>query len=178
MKKKVMRPVRAWEWEHNDILIPSDLFIGLKWKDDSGKRYVSGLGPSRYLNGKRIAVLNETTYIGSIGGMHYYGSINVIQPGGKCLSDGDAEFSHGGYLGKNAPSMDSLRIQVTRRLTKVERDMNGEVIGKVGERTYRFNEEKDVRPAAIKLFKKKFGPGWILVPDSWDDGERPILCET
>ena len=172
-KNKAPQEIRAWEYEHDEgVIIPADLWLGLKWKGDNGEDYVSEISAYDYRNGKRIARLHITSYLGSIGAMHYYGNIEASCPSGVTTENGK-RCAHGGYMGKNAPEMTRLSIQAQRRLTKVEKDMAGEVIGKIGDWTYRFNREADVLPAAVKTFKRKFGPGWVVVDD-----ESKVICET
>lgn len=167
----------AFEYTYDRKLqIPADIFLGLQWKDDEGKTIVTRLNAGDTLNGKRIAILKLSSYVGTaaIGAMHWYGRIEFnnhsYSEDGGCV---------GGYMGKNAPEFPSnMSLQVERRLTKVEYDDSGDHLGKIGSYTYRFNREQDVLPHALKTFKRKFGPGWVLVPEHWDNGERPILCET
>lgn len=172
--KDTPKPPDQWAYEYNrDLKIPADFQVGLNWIGDEGEHYRTEIPKSWLINGKRVAHLIESSFTGglSIGAMHFYGRIEVPQVG--AFNDKDNGY-HGGYLGKNAPKIRCLSIQVTRRLTKVEKDMAGEVIGKIGDYTYRFNSEEDVLPEAIKTFKRKFGPGWVLVKQY----ENKVLCET
>lgn len=165
---------------HHNTKIPVNLLVGLKWKDDEGRDFVTELLPSHYRNGKRIARFSTSSYVGTcaIGAMHYYGRIDISTPSCKQThKDGTTSGGHGGYMGKQAPEIEPISIQVQRRLTRVERDMDGDVIGGVGDWTYRFNRESDVLPAAIKTFKRKFEPGWVLLGYD-DNGEEKVLCET
>lgn len=182
MKKSKPKAINRWNYEHDpDVQIPADVWLGLRWKGDRGEDYVSVISPHDYINGKRIARLEQSSYVGTsaIGAMHWYGRIEVHCPSGETVENGKKCW-HGGYMGKKAPEISSLAVQVQRRISRVEKDMAGEVIGKIGEYTYRFNAEKDVLPHAIKTFKRKFGPGWVLI-DAYADmvNDKPkILCET
>jgi hypothetical protein len=149
--------------------IPADYQIGLKWKGDNGEQYTSVSGD--FVEGKRVATLILSSFQGTIGAMHHYGRIDCGHVGGKVTGETGV---HGGYMGKKAPRLMHLSLTVERRLSKVEKDMNGDPIGRIGDWTYRFNEEDDVLPRAIELFKAKFGPGWVLV----DEYDRKLLCET
>lgn len=74
--------------------------------------------------------------------MHYYAKINVSSPP---LIDNKGKIHHiSGYLGKKAPDYKGgFNIDVERKVKKVEKDMQGTVLCKVGEYTYRFNTPKE-----------------------------------
>lgn len=177
MKKK--QPGRFDYEDDPDLKIPPDLQLGLKWKNDDGVEYESKLSENHYLNGKRVARLTERSWVGTmaIEAIHYYGRIELGHPSGFHIDENGRESWSGGYMGKNAPDLWDISLNVVRRLTKVEKDGNDEVIGKVGDWTYRFNTPEEVRPAAINLFKRKFAPGWVLVGET-EEGEKVVLCET
>jgi hypothetical protein len=150
--------------------------IGLTWKNDEGETCVT-VAPHPHKNGKRVAWLSETTFVGQLDGMHYYAMIKVGHPWWSVNGDGGG---HAGYGGKYKPEMEDIRLEAERRLTKVEKGMDGKRLGKIGEMTYRFNLPADARAAAIALFKKRFAPGWVLLPEYMEENqdEYPILAET
>lgn len=69
----------------------------------------------------------------------------------------------------------NIRLDAERRLTKVEKDLFGDVIGKIGEWTYRFNTPDEAKASGIRTFKDRFTPGWILVSEY---NNKEILAET
>ena len=174
---EVKKKLTIWDYQDDEkLLIKPNFALGLKWVDGEGDKCETVLG-RKLVNGKRVVRLCLSSFIGSIGAQHYYASLNVFSP---TISNGKQLFFCGGYGGKDRPDdmLNPLRIEAKRRLTKVEKDMNGEVLGEIGDITYRFNTEKEAEEAAIALFKRKFAPGWRLERDSWDDGQEPFICET
>ena len=168
MSAQTIKPLDYYNY--NAELVPIDAGIGIEWLDDSGKKCVTL--PGCFRNGKRVATLEQSSYIGiSIGAIHYYAAIRVHDNGWSC----DGKGCHMGYGGKNKPQFSGLKIDAQRRLTRLEKDMNGRPIGKIGESTIRFNTEKGAREAAIAIFKRKFSPGWVL--ESEDCSEK-IIAET
>ena len=169
-------PVYPHEWEYGDHQIPADLYANLQWTNKDGHKCHTVLCDRDFINGKRIAIFRESTYVETcaIGALHYYARIEVYGP--SIHDETDKSTYWGGS--SDDPPFGSLTIQATRILTKVEKDLSDEVIGKIGDSTYRFNTEAEAKEAGIAMFKKRFGPGWVLVPDSWDEGDRPILAET
>ena len=173
MKKKLNR----WDYEHNPkIKIPANIGVGLKWHDDEDGVIETKLD-GQLRNGKRIAYLKQSTYVGTcaIGAIHYYGRIDARRAGAIRLRDGAL---CGGYMGKNAPGSDvyfNIDLQIERRISKVEKDWAGDVVGKIGEMTYRHNKPDHIVALGIKLFKQKFGPGWVLLSD---EDCTVVLCET
>jgi hypothetical protein len=124
-----------------------------------------------------VAYLQESNYLGSIGAQHYYARIEAHSPSN--LDETEGELLLLGCYGTERDEIDNWisRIDVTveRRLTKVEKDMNDEVIGAVGDWTYRFNLESEAKAAGVKLFLARFEPGWVLI--SGDDCDL-ILAQT
>lgn len=168
---KVEKDASYWEYQHKGK-IPADAMLGIEWKSDEGERFFTAPSTNKE-TGKRIVELQLSSYVGTaaIGAMHYYAKLNFDA---RVLDD--KGISHGGYVGKLCPIDNRhFSLNVTRRLTKVERDMNGEVLGKVGEDTYRFNTKSDAYKAALRLFAKKFGPGWVLIlEDSIDFDDNKL----
>ena len=164
------------------LKVPTNLGIGIQWKSKDGHEFESVVGKSEYhKNGKRKARLSLSTFVGTcaIGGMHYYARIETRSPDQLNKTENHL-YSRAGY-GPERPEyhLSGLRIQAQRRLTKVEKDMNGEPIGKIGDYTYRFNTEAASKAAAIRTFKRRFEPGWALVLDDIDDnGDDIIIAET
>lgn len=154
---------------------PPDYEIGIEWIDDDGKRCKT-VAPMPHKTGKRVARLVESNFIGSIGGMHYYAKIKVNSP---WWSENGDKGGHAGYGGKNKPELRGIDLEAKRILRKRERDMGGELIGRIGQETYRFNTPKEAKEAAIKLFLERFAPGWVLCGDDMGDGDDyPVLAET
>lgn len=159
-KKKPTETLDRFRLQYNrDTIIPLNLFVGMKWKGDGRDRYE--VLPSERQN---IATLHTSSFVGTcaIGAMHYYARIETRWANVSLNGD---KGGHGGYMGKNAPDLSSLSIQVERKLEKVEYDASGEPLGKIGDLTYRFNTEKEAYEAGIVWFKRKFAPGWILKDD-------------
>lgn len=158
--------------------IPVNYGIGLKWTDKHGHKFESVATEHLFTeSGKRKATLDESNLLFSIGASHYYAKIEAFGPGLKDLTDGSI-YSSGGYgpeFDKIQDFLRSIHLEVERRLTKLEKDLNGETIGKIGQWTYRFNSEADARAAALITFPKRFAPGWVLIDGNDCD---KILLET
>lgn len=160
-------------------LIPPTIGIGIKWiHKDSGHLMETVIGPYDYHNGKRKATLTCSTYVGTmaIGAQHYYATITTNSPQ---YRDTVTDKSWSGYSG-GGPERHfyGLRMEAKRRLTKVEKDLSGEVIGKIGEKTYRFNLPEEAKAAALKMFKERFAPGWVLMGNDEETGDNVIYAET
>lgn len=161
----------------DDLIIPVDVGIGIKWKDKENHKCETFISPHNYENGKRIATFTLSTYKGGycITAIHYYANIKIPSP---CIKDitKNAIYGIGGY-GPEQPKeyLNSINIQVVHILTKLEYDLEDELLGKIGETTTRFNTEEESKQAAINFFKKKFSPGWIL---KGEDLDEPIYAET
>jgi hypothetical protein len=150
--------------------------IKIKWTDDEGNNCMT-IMPPFHANGKRIVWLVESNYvdIGSVGAMHYYARIRVHAPSWSVNGD---HGGHGGYGGKNQPKIEPISFDAERILKVREKDANGKSLGKVGDSTYRFNDEKSARRAAIAVFKKKFAAGWVLIPETLSGDENEIAAQT
>ena len=159
--------------------IPANFQLGWQWHDDEGRLCTTGT--RMHNSGKREATLVESTFVGTcaIGAMHYYARIKVSTPGWQNEGKG-ADCTCGGYGGKAQPRMEPISIDAERVLTKLEKDMDGRPVGRIGEKTYRFNDEASARAAGIKVFLENFGPGWVLVASEIPEGadEPPVLAET
>lgn len=158
------------------LKIPPTIHIGLKWKDRQGHECESVVPKCRYINGKRVARLIESTFVdtAAIGAMHWYARIEVWSPDVLDVTEG-RQYSSAGY-GPDKPEahLQSMRLSAQRRVTKVEKDMNDEPICKVGEYTWRFNSAEEAKAAALRMFKEKFEPGWVLVHE---DGTEKVIAE-
>lgn len=157
--------------------IPPSIGIGLTWKNsDNGHSMVSvAEGDYHWRDGKRIARLELSNLLYSAGASHYYAKIRGGAP--SCKDTVTGEQWGGSSRGGPDDHLGSLHIEVRRRLTKVEKDMSGEVIGKVGDLTYRFNSEAESKAVGIKVFKRRFAHGWVLVCQN-EEGEDEIIAET
>lgn len=156
-------------------IIPVDFQVGIQWKNDGGKLCTTLAGSPHKATGKRTVTLQVSSWAG-YGGMHTYASLKVGSP---WWTEEGSNGRHGGYGGKKAPQLEHISLDVKRVLTKVEKDLNGERVGKIGEETYRFNDKETATAAAIALFKKRFGPGWVLVgEDMGDADDYPVIAET
>lgn len=147
-------------YEYEKSPISADIWLGIRWDGDNGEKYITV--PSMY-NGKRFVELNETTFVDTyaIGAMHFYASLTFTT---SVIDENSPNHYCGGYLGKATPKNwnSRVRIDVVRRLDRVERDLSGNLVGKVGEFTSRFNSEEEAHQAAILAFHKCFGAGWVL----------------
>ncbi len=171
--------ISDYEWD-DKLKIPPTVHVGLKWKDKDGHQCSSHVGERCFQNGKRIATLVESSYVGTsaIGAMHWYASIRVGSADVRDEKE-DRVYACGGY-GPEKPDahLEGIRIDAKRKLLKPEKDLNGDRLCKVGEHTHRFNSEKDAKAAAIATFKRKFDPGWVLIPEDMDDNGGKPLAET
>ena len=155
--------------------IKPDFEIGLEWLNDEGKKCVSIAPPPHAKTGKRIVELIEASYIGCVAGMHYYAKLFVPVPWWVQEND---DGRHCGYGGKAKPNMNGFSLDAERILTVQEYDANRRSIGKSGDSTYRFNNPKSARKAAIQLFKKTFAKGWVLMPEYGGESDLEIIAET
>lgn len=172
MKTTSKKPTsHDYEWE-DDLKIPATVGIGFKWRADDGRAMESGISGSKskddghhYIRGKRVAELILSDWLGSIGAMHYYARIESGGIYGRYVADKRDGFGHCGYMGKSCPTdhLKEISIRAKRILSKLEKDMNGDPLGRIGEETERFNTPAEAKAAAVKLFQAKFEPGWILV---------------
>ena len=160
--------------------IPANYGVGLRWKDSEGHAFESRLQSGEIKNGKRVARLVESNMLGSIEATHCYSHVATWSLNNHDHTE-DKTYSSAGY-GPERDEIQSylngLRINAKRRLTKVEKDMSGELIGKVGDWTYRFNTEASAKAAGIKTFLARFGPGWLLVEDEFSGDDIKVLAET
>ena len=135
-------------------LKPTD-FVGLKWKNDQGETYIS--------DRDNILTFKISSWVGSmaIGAMHTYADISASRLYAT-TENGDGR--HGGYLGKKCPQEikqdRGRRRHVKRKLTKVEKDLSGEVLAKVGEWTTRFNDMESAFFAGCKQIHDCFEGNW------------------
>jgi len=160
--------------------IPVNFQVGIQWKDDEGRTCTTQIDRPHKTTGKREVQLVEDTFVGSMaaGAMHYYARLKVYSPGWT-VEGNEPGIVHGGYGGKRKPPLHPISLDARRVLTKVERDMSGEVVGKIGETTYRFNDPESAKAAAIKLFHTRFGPGWVLIGECMGDADDyPVIAET
>lgn len=174
-----------WNIEKGLGKIPPTLGQGIEWTHErEGHLMRTELSDYHFKNGKRKAQLLIHSWIGSIGAMHYYAKITVESATVVNVTEGTR--GHGGYVGvpKDSPLQEHIKRELSlcaqRRLSKVEKDMNGEVLGKIGDMTDRFNTPTEAREAAIRMFKKRFAPGWVLVADKMGDNDEdyPTIAET
>lgn len=163
MKRPKLPPTPS-DYEYTDLVVPLTVGLGLTWKDEHGHECETRCCDSP-INGKRVAILHESSWVGTaaIGAMHYYAHVLVHGP---VIYDKTERktFFCGGY-GPQQPKvhLSSLRLEAKRRLTKPEKDMAGDILCKVGDYTNRFTSPEEAKAAAITMFKRKFAPGWVLV---------------
>jgi hypothetical protein len=87
--------------------------------------------------------------------MHYYGRIRGDSPLTYCVDD-DKCYSLGGY-GPDKPELYGVfEFDAKRKLTKIEKDRSGDIIGDVGDETSRFNTPNEAFEAAVKTAIKWF----------------------
>jgi len=153
--------------------IPPNYGHGMYWNDSDGRQCRSILVEHHFTKiGKRKARLVESNFLYSTTASHYYASIAASGP---FIQVDKTIYELAGY----GPEKDALEdflgpinIEAQRRLTKVEKDLNRNPIGKIGDWTYRFNSNTEAREAAIRTFKERFAAGWALLEES--DHENPI----
>jgi hypothetical protein len=177
------KELKDWHYyEYNADVIPPDAMLGIEWKDDEGNMLITT--DRLHSSGKREAKLYLSSYVGTIGGwcaMHYYAS---IQCDFHAQIKGNPNSSRGGYLGRKAPANVSntlLRLTAQRPVIAGEEDVSGNAIGKPGDLTYRFNTKQEAHDAGLELFRKRFGPGWVLILDDAVDGNEEcdkVIAET
>ena len=97
---------------------------------------------------------------------HYYARMLSYNVHSKVLETTD-EYTKVGEVSSvshnNLPKESKhIEIRVTRRITKVEKHLNGEVIGRIGDYTECFNSKEDAIQMSIKQFKRIFKGRWSL----------------
>lgn len=140
--------------------------VGLEWVGKNGDKYKS-LPRKDY---RRKIKIKISSWVGtcSLGAMHYYGRVEIPSLNASC--NGSGEF--GGYLGGTEPKeIDGIDFQAERKLMRVERDMNDDIIGKIGEMTTRFNDEKSAGLASLKLAADNFEGDWVVSFEDVDGGD-------
>lgn len=142
-------------------MIPLNDQLGIEWDGDQGQRYRTVIGGS-ITPERRNVDAHVRSYVGTVaaGAMHWYAKVCAQRPQVIDLNE-EEKWLHGGYLGKTAPHLKWREFDATRKVTKVEKDMSDEVVAKVGDETYRFNDERSAFFAMIKVLKDNFGAGWI-----------------
>jgi len=179
-----------------DFSIDRRYGIGLKFTLEDGSECIS-----IYKDGfPRKAKLDITSWRGiSIGATHYYGKIYFYSLSHKLITVGPEEkrFHKPGDImsttgrgdDRKPKQMSSLRIHITRKLTKKEiseRPDRWEAYS-VGDHTDCFNSEGEVTRAAKRVFGKVFGKGWVLVvsedvydksEDCWEERDKVLLIGT
>lgn len=121
----------------------------LKWKGRDGNTY-----KYRRRDNPNIRV-SISTYVGSIGAMHYYGRVKGNNPDVYCVEE-NKYYSLGGY-GDDKPELYGVfEFDARRVLTEIEEDMSGETIGDIGDTTQRFNTPEEAFRAAIKSVRESF----------------------
>ena len=153
--------------------IPPNYGHSLRWNDSNGQQCKSILIEDHFTkNGKRKARLIESNFLSSRSASHYYASIAASGPS---IQVATTIYELGGY-GQERDALEDylgpISIEAERRLTKVEWDLNGGLIGKIGDWTFRFNSNAEAREAAIGTFRDRFAPGWALFEKF--DHESPI----
>lgn len=129
--------------------ISPHFMLGTTWIGNDGHTYKLRRQDHPYLT------ISITSYIGSLGAMHYYARINGEKPE---IYDADEKqyYMCGGY-GDNKPclygifSFDALRI-----LTSIELDMSNEPLGDIGDETGKFNSPLEAFDAAIDAALENF----------------------
>ena len=142
-----------------------DYGVGIEWIGADGIKRKSVCRQPRKI------YLKISSYVGTcaIGAMHWYARVEVGSLGWK--EEGE-EGIYSGFGGGNIPKeIESIEIDVSRRLTKVERDMNDEVIGKIGDTTWRFNSEQDAGMAGLRAVQAAFEGDWIVCFEACNGGD-------
>jgi hypothetical protein len=153
--------------------IPPNYGHALSWLDSNGWPCKSVLTRQHFTgNGKRKARLVESDFLSSSSASHYYASIAASGPS---IQVGSTIYEIAGY----GPERDALEdylgpinIEAERRLSRVEWDLSGKTLGRIGDWTFRFNSDVEARQAAIRTFRKRFAPGWALLEEL--NHENPI----
>jgi hypothetical protein len=170
-------PLPQREIDEIEGQLPLNDQLGLEWAGDNGERYRTQYAGS--LNPKtRVVEAKITTWVGSmaIGAMHWDAHIEPDSPDIVDLNDPRGG-THSGFVGKAAPRIERRRLKIERLLTKVERDMNREIIGKKGEYTGRYNDPKTPFFDMMRALKEKFGAGWIVRLEMEDGGNAKFPIE-
>lgn len=157
-----------------DLVLDPQHGIGLEWRHGK-ETYYTVLLANDVFEGNRVCRLKLSSYIGmDIEGIHYYAKLSPANP---CVGvRGDPDVTVGGYMGKDAPTRQAMKlssITVMRTLRAVEKDARGRALCKVGEETSKFNSLHAARAAAVKLFLKRFPPGWVLLEE--DEFDTPAV---
>lgn len=97
--------------------------------------------------------------------MHYYGRVKGDQPSVYCVEE-DRHYLLGGH-GSDKPELYGVfEFDAKRKLTTLEEDKSGELIGEVGDNTSRFNTPHEAFEAAvmaaIKNFKDTKTKHWVV----------------
>ena len=160
----------ANELAEGRMRIHVNALLRIEYRNDDGDWCYTT--PERFEpNGKRMAKLRISSYteIGSFNAMHWYADI-IADVNIACPKDGRV-FMCGGYLGKTAKALGidkwarDIKIEVRRKIVAGERDASGDRLGRTGEMTRRLNTKQEARDLAVATFRKRFGPGWVLVDD-------------
>jgi hypothetical protein len=147
IKREVEYNMGFWREDEKIIGLPlePDFDLGITWVCDQGDTWKTFCE-----NNPRHIRLEVTDMLYSVGAMHYYARLRVYQPD---IINQDGEVLCLGGYGKNRPHyIGGLNINVSRKLKKVEKDMSGEVIAKVGEFTTRFNTPKEALDQAMVFY--------------------------
>ena len=121
---------------------------------------------------KRSAILNLSTFIGSIGAIHYYGSIEID---GYHMTTEDAPYGWvssketNDFIKKNPLADSSYILTLTRPITKEEKELDENAIchanvkfpyQDAGELTMRWNGYDGIIDFAKEVFLKRFTGDW------------------
>lgn len=148
------------EFEELPDVISVDYGVGLKFKDDKGKEYIT------IKDEKREVIFRISTYRGiSVGAIHYYGRLVVYD---LSLKHENGISNIGGSFDKFKPKeAKGFDIEIQRKITEKElKDYPDRFKGyRVGSSTSCFYTKKSLIEAGKKVFKRKFEEGWELCID-------------
>jgi hypothetical protein len=124
--------------------------------------------------GYREVVLEITSWLGSIGAVHYYAKLTDYSIHVTNIEDKENRTSVGGYGTKGIPKKyTDLKFEIWRPVTQkdVQHDIDygreDYMIHQIGEKTRGFWTEKDAIDTGIALFRQMFKGKWKLRIDTY-----------
>jgi len=150
--------------------------MGIKPNDYSHKQWTAGDGRVYELrhDGKRRLTIRLSMYDLN-NSCHYYARVTSNRPSIYRVDDG-TWFCAGGY-GADAPENYSHDFDARRKLVRVEHDLDGNVVGRVGDYTYRFNDARKALQACIDVTLKEFeddNEKWVI---RFEDCSEQLCCK-
>jgi hypothetical protein len=107
---------------------------------------------------KKTLSVRINSYCYSINAIHWYAKVVIPCP--RIAVDGDTNVSVNTKERLDC-RLAPINIDIQRKMVKLERDLSGEPLGKVGDWTYRFNSKEGAYAAAIAFIKEGFSTDWL-----------------